>query len=304
MNEYSRELMHMTTSEKADYNRRYYQRNKQYWKDYYKTGQGRGRSTAVASGTRNDSGHSGGGSHWRTDNGTSNSRGYGGGGSSFDRNHSGGGSSFDRNHSGGGSSFKRSHSGGGSSWDLSGGLTEHVSNPWYNPTRTKEYYTMPDGRVRVKSTSWDKHNTHANTQTPYHTNGKSLDDHGYERFKEAHENWDKKNAAILRTAPGSDAERIARARESGAFGDFVRELHGNDSYQYGKVRPHTANIPRKKIDRIMQSASKTVKEIKEEAGFAASAAKDFAKKIFDEIDYQVWNVGDEIKKTVKKIKRR
>ena len=29
----------MTTSEKADYNRRYYQRNKQYWKDYYKTAQ-------------------------------------------------------------------------------------------------------------------------------------------------------------------------------------------------------------------------------------------------------------------------
>ena len=230
MNEYSRELMHMTTSEKADYNRRYYQRNKQYWKDYYKTGHGIGK--------------------------------------------------------------------------LSGGLTEHVTNPWYNPTRTKEYYTMPDGRVRVKSTSWDKHHTQANTQTPYHTNGKSLDDHGYERFKEAHENWDKKNAAILKTAPGSDAERMARARESGAFGDFVRELHGNDSYQYGKVRPRTANIPRKKIDRIMQSASKTVKEIKEEAGFAASAAKDFAKKIFEEIDYQIWNVGDEIKKAAKKLKKR
>lgn len=54
MNEYSKELMHMTTSEKADYNRRYYQRNKQYWKDYYKTGHGRGRSTAVLSGTRNN----------------------------------------------------------------------------------------------------------------------------------------------------------------------------------------------------------------------------------------------------------
>lgn len=51
MNEYSRELMHMTTSEKADYNRRYYQRNKQYWKDYYKTGHGIGRGLGVLSGS-------------------------------------------------------------------------------------------------------------------------------------------------------------------------------------------------------------------------------------------------------------
>lgn len=47
MNEYSKELMHMTTSEKADYNRRYYQRNKQYWKDYYKTGHGIGRNRSI-----------------------------------------------------------------------------------------------------------------------------------------------------------------------------------------------------------------------------------------------------------------
>ena len=50
MNEYSRELMHMTTSEKADYNRRYYQRNKQYWKDYYKTGHRIGRKPGALSG--------------------------------------------------------------------------------------------------------------------------------------------------------------------------------------------------------------------------------------------------------------
>ena len=53
MNEYSRELMHMTTSEKADYNRRYYQRNKQYWKDYYKTGHGIGRKPGALSGSNN-----------------------------------------------------------------------------------------------------------------------------------------------------------------------------------------------------------------------------------------------------------
>lgn len=44
MNDYSRELMHMTTAEKAAYNREYYQRNKQYWVDYYKTGHGIGRA--------------------------------------------------------------------------------------------------------------------------------------------------------------------------------------------------------------------------------------------------------------------
>jgi hypothetical protein len=54
MNEYSRELMHMTTSEKADYNRRYYQRNKQYWKDYYKTGHGIGRKPGALSGVDQD----------------------------------------------------------------------------------------------------------------------------------------------------------------------------------------------------------------------------------------------------------
>lgn len=46
MNEYSRELMHMTTAEKAAYNREYYQRNKQYWVDYYKTGHGIGRAVS------------------------------------------------------------------------------------------------------------------------------------------------------------------------------------------------------------------------------------------------------------------
>lgn len=51
MNNYSRELMHMTTSEKADYNRRYYQRNKQYWKDYYKTGHGIGRGLGTPGAT-------------------------------------------------------------------------------------------------------------------------------------------------------------------------------------------------------------------------------------------------------------
>ena len=43
MNDHSRELMHMTTAEKAAYNRDYYRRNKQYWVDYYKTGHGTGR---------------------------------------------------------------------------------------------------------------------------------------------------------------------------------------------------------------------------------------------------------------------
>lgn len=226
MNEYSRELMHMTTSEKADYNRKYYQRNKQYWKDYYKTGHGIGRKPGKLS-----------------------------------------------------------------------GITKHVTNPSYNTDRSKTYWTLPDGRTKVTR---DKQRDR--TDTPYHTNGKSLDNHGKQRHEEALDNWNSKNAAVLRTRPGSEEEKKARARENGAFGDLIRELHGNDPYENGKVRPRTANIPRKKIDRIKQAASKTVKEIKEEAGFAANDAKNFVKKIYDEVDYQIWNVGDEAKKLAKKVK--
>lgn len=43
MNEHSKELMHMTDAEKADYNREYYRKHRQYWLDYAKTGHGIGR---------------------------------------------------------------------------------------------------------------------------------------------------------------------------------------------------------------------------------------------------------------------
>ena len=54
MNDHSRELMHMTTAEKAAYNRDYYRRNKQYWVDYYKTGHGTGRKPGSFSGSTNN----------------------------------------------------------------------------------------------------------------------------------------------------------------------------------------------------------------------------------------------------------
>ena len=46
MNEYSKELMHMTDAEKADYNREYYRKQRQYWLDYAKTGHGIGRQAS------------------------------------------------------------------------------------------------------------------------------------------------------------------------------------------------------------------------------------------------------------------
>ena len=46
MNEYSKELMHMTDAEKADYNREYYRKHRQYWLDYAKTGHGIGRQAS------------------------------------------------------------------------------------------------------------------------------------------------------------------------------------------------------------------------------------------------------------------
>lgn len=46
MNEHSKELMHMTDAEKADYNRQYYRKHKQYWVDYANTGHGIGRQSS------------------------------------------------------------------------------------------------------------------------------------------------------------------------------------------------------------------------------------------------------------------
>ena len=46
MNEYSKELMHMTDAEKADYNREYYRKHRQYWVDYANTGHGIGRQAS------------------------------------------------------------------------------------------------------------------------------------------------------------------------------------------------------------------------------------------------------------------
>lgn len=46
MNEYSKELMHMTDAEKADYNREYYRKHRQYWLDYAKNGHGIGRQAS------------------------------------------------------------------------------------------------------------------------------------------------------------------------------------------------------------------------------------------------------------------
>lgn len=46
MNEYSKELMHMTDADKADYNRQYYRKHRQYWLDYAKTGHGIGRQAS------------------------------------------------------------------------------------------------------------------------------------------------------------------------------------------------------------------------------------------------------------------
>lgn len=37
-------LQHMTKEAKAAYNREYYRKNKDYWREYYKTGAGRGRT--------------------------------------------------------------------------------------------------------------------------------------------------------------------------------------------------------------------------------------------------------------------
>ena len=42
-NQYSKYLCHMSPSEKAAYNRSYYQRHKDYWKDYYSVGKTTGR---------------------------------------------------------------------------------------------------------------------------------------------------------------------------------------------------------------------------------------------------------------------
>lgn len=44
----------MTTSEKADYNREYYRKHRQYWKDYYKTGHGIGRNLERSVGVDQD----------------------------------------------------------------------------------------------------------------------------------------------------------------------------------------------------------------------------------------------------------
>jgi hypothetical protein len=46
VNEYSKELMHMTDAEKADYNREYYRKHRQYWVDYANTGHGIGRQSS------------------------------------------------------------------------------------------------------------------------------------------------------------------------------------------------------------------------------------------------------------------
>jgi hypothetical protein len=62
MNNDAEYLMHMTTAEKAAYNRKYYQRNKQYWVDYYKTGHGIGRNGGNSHTVGRSAG--GGGSHW------------------------------------------------------------------------------------------------------------------------------------------------------------------------------------------------------------------------------------------------
>lgn len=62
MNNDAEYLMHMTAAEKAAYNRKYYQRNKQYWVDYYKTGHGIGRNGGNSHTVGRSAG--GGGSHW------------------------------------------------------------------------------------------------------------------------------------------------------------------------------------------------------------------------------------------------
>lgn len=51
MNEHSKELMHMTDAEKADYNRQYYRKHRQYWLDYAKTGHGIGRQSSPNTGS-------------------------------------------------------------------------------------------------------------------------------------------------------------------------------------------------------------------------------------------------------------
>jgi hypothetical protein len=51
VNEYSKELMHMTDAEKADYNRQYYRKHRQYWLDYAKTGHGIGRQSSPNTGS-------------------------------------------------------------------------------------------------------------------------------------------------------------------------------------------------------------------------------------------------------------
>lgn len=62
MNNDAEYLMHMTAAEKAAYNRKYYQRNRQYWVDYYKTGHGIGRNGGNSHTVGRSAG--GGGSHW------------------------------------------------------------------------------------------------------------------------------------------------------------------------------------------------------------------------------------------------
>lgn len=46
MNDWSKELMHMTKAEKKEYNKNYYQQHKNYWSDYYSNGKTVGRPMA------------------------------------------------------------------------------------------------------------------------------------------------------------------------------------------------------------------------------------------------------------------
>ena len=56
MNEFSKELMHMTDAEKRAYNREYYRKNREYWKNYAETGHGIGRQSSNGLGTPGASG--------------------------------------------------------------------------------------------------------------------------------------------------------------------------------------------------------------------------------------------------------
>lgn len=243
----------MTNAEKADYNREYYRKHRQYWLDYAKTGHGIGRQASLDT-------NSGAYPHARKKT-TSTTPTTGG---------------YKRGAGLGIGPVKPSQ-------ESPRNGSQAIKWDWTSNSRKTKHSTA-DGRPmyeydRLNASHWSK----------TRNGGKSLDNAG-ENAVEA--SWERYSNS-----------KNERSRDM-AFGDYMmrreQQRAGNDK----NVRPRTVNIPRGKLDRLKQSASKTVNEIKEEARFAINDAKNFVKKVFDEVDYQVWNAGDGFKKFVKKIKKK